>query len=131
MLALYRSGRQAEALDAYVAARRRLVDDIGVEPSAELRKLHERILRQDPALRLPPPPLATGENGRVQPVERSPRTPRAGPLMIAADPAAVAAVAVLALTRLIGPDDLPGIAEGAVGVIDAESAAVVTQYRFG
>ena len=53
MLALYRSGRQSEALDAYVAARRRLVEDVGIEPGAELRELHARILTQDPALRSP------------------------------------------------------------------------------
>jgi DNA-binding SARP family transcriptional activator len=50
MLALYRSGRQAEALDAYQAARRELVDELGIEPGRELRELHQRILNQDPAL---------------------------------------------------------------------------------
>jgi peptide/nickel transport system substrate-binding protein len=131
MLALYRSGRQAEALEAYVAARRRLVDDIGVEPSAELRELHERILRQDPALRLPSHPTTSGENGRAPPAERIPRTPRARPLMIAAGVAAGVAVVVFALSRLLGPDHLPGITEGWVGVIDAEAAAVTTQYHVG
>jgi WD40 repeat protein/DNA-binding SARP family transcriptional activator len=53
MLALYRSGRQAEALDAYRAARSVLVEEIGVEPGPELRELHEAILRQDPGLELP------------------------------------------------------------------------------
>ena len=50
MLALYRCGRQAEALDAYQDARRALVDELGIEPSRELRELHQRILNQDPAL---------------------------------------------------------------------------------
>ena len=50
MLALYRSGRQAEALEAYRAARRRLVEDIGIEPGPELRELQRRILAQDAAL---------------------------------------------------------------------------------
>ena len=50
MLALYRSGRQAEALDAYRRARATLVEHIGVEPGPELRRLHEAILRQDPLL---------------------------------------------------------------------------------
>ena len=54
MLALYRSGRQAEALDAYQAARRALVDELGIEPGRELRELHQRILNQDPALDLSP-----------------------------------------------------------------------------
>ena len=50
MLALYRSGRQAEALAAYRDARTALVEAIGVEPGPELRQLHEAILRQDPRL---------------------------------------------------------------------------------
>ncbi|HEX6713595.1 MAG TPA: BTAD domain-containing putative transcriptional regulator, partial [Thermoleophilaceae bacterium] len=50
MLALYRSGRQAEALEAYRAARATLVEQIGVEPGPELRRMQEAILRQDPSL---------------------------------------------------------------------------------
>jgi predicted ATPase/DNA-binding SARP family transcriptional activator len=50
MLALYRTGRQADALIAYRAARSALVDDLGIEPSVELRQLHEAILAQDGAL---------------------------------------------------------------------------------
>jgi WD40 repeat protein/DNA-binding SARP family transcriptional activator/energy-coupling factor transporter ATP-binding protein EcfA2 len=60
MLALYRGGRQAEAAEAFHEARRVLVDDLGIEPSAELRALHTRILRQDPSLvpsAAPPPAL--------------------------------------------------------------------------
>jgi YVTN family beta-propeller protein len=52
MLALYRSGRQAEALAAYRDARRALRDELGLEPSAELRELERRILAQDEALAL-------------------------------------------------------------------------------
>ena len=50
MVALYRSGRQAEALDAYADARRALVEELGIEPGRELRDLQQGILRQDPAL---------------------------------------------------------------------------------
>ena len=50
MVALYRTGRQAEALAAYRAARSALVDELGIEPSVELRQLHEAILAQDRAL---------------------------------------------------------------------------------
>ena len=56
MLALYRCGRQAEALEAYRTARRTLVEEIGVEPGAELRVLHDAILAQDPALDAPAGP---------------------------------------------------------------------------
>ena len=50
MLALYRCGRQSEALEAYAAARRVLVDEMGIEPGPQLRDLHAAILRQDEAL---------------------------------------------------------------------------------
>jgi DNA-binding SARP family transcriptional activator len=55
MLALYRSERQADALETYRRARSALVEQIGVEPGPELRNLHEAILRQDPALEAPAP----------------------------------------------------------------------------
>ena len=50
MLALYRCGRQAEALETYLGARRTLVEEIGVEPGPELRGLHDAMLRQDRSL---------------------------------------------------------------------------------
>jgi predicted ATPase/DNA-binding SARP family transcriptional activator len=50
MIALYRSNRQAEALQAYQAARRTLTDELGIEPGRDLRELQHRILDQDPAL---------------------------------------------------------------------------------
>lgn len=53
MLALYRSGRQAEALDAFLDARRALVEELGIEPGRELRELHQAILAQDPGLDRP------------------------------------------------------------------------------
>jgi predicted ATPase/DNA-binding SARP family transcriptional activator len=52
MLALYRSGRQAEALEAFQEARRTLVDELGIEVGPELRELERAILLQDPSLDL-------------------------------------------------------------------------------
>ena len=59
MTALYRDGRQAEALAAYRAARERLIDEIGIEPGPELRALEARILAQDPALAVHDTPTAS------------------------------------------------------------------------
>ncbi len=53
MLALYRAGRQAEALDAYQLARQTLVEDLGIEPSEALQRLQRGILAHDPALEIP------------------------------------------------------------------------------
>jgi DNA-binding SARP family transcriptional activator len=58
MLALYRSGRQAEALDAYRQARETLVGELGIEPSPELQRLEQSILRHDPELNLAEEPGA-------------------------------------------------------------------------
>jgi predicted ATPase/DNA-binding SARP family transcriptional activator len=59
MTALYRSGRQAEALDAYQDARRVLVDELGIEPRAALQELERAILRHDPALDVSPKTIST------------------------------------------------------------------------
>jgi DNA-binding SARP family transcriptional activator len=57
ILSLYRSGRQAEALEAYRASRRALVDELGIEPGHPLQELERSILRQDRSLDLEPPRL--------------------------------------------------------------------------
>jgi DNA-binding SARP family transcriptional activator len=64
MLALYRSGRQAEALGSYREAWRSLDEELGIQPSPELRRLEQRILAQDPALApTPRRPLARPDAG--------------------------------------------------------------------
>ncbi len=52
MLALYRSGRQADALGAFRGARRTLINELGIEPSVGLQRLEQAVLAQDPALEL-------------------------------------------------------------------------------
>jgi DNA-binding SARP family transcriptional activator/pimeloyl-ACP methyl ester carboxylesterase len=78
LLALYRAGRQPDALAAYQAYRSRLDTDLGLEPSARLKELERRILRQDPELDLG----ASGTGGARAPVHDV-RYVRSGDLSIA------------------------------------------------
>lgn len=66
MVALYRCGRQAEALAAYAVLASRLAEELGIDPGSELRRLHEAVLREDPSLATPTPPL-TPASGAVTP----------------------------------------------------------------
>ena len=70
MLALYRAGRQAEALEAYRLGRETLVDRLGIDPGPELRHLERAILEHDPELLLCSPEPATAADGQQKP--RSP-----------------------------------------------------------
>lgn len=60
MLALYRAGRQTDALRAYGLARSTLIDEVGVEPGPELQRLERMILDQDPSLLRTPEPATAG-----------------------------------------------------------------------
>ena len=76
MVALYRSGRQAEALEAYAAARSRLADELGLDPGPELQALGQSVLRQDPELlgetEQPAPSAAGPREGRAPAPHRPP-----------------------------------------------------------
>jgi DNA-binding SARP family transcriptional activator/Flp pilus assembly protein TadD len=83
MVARYRSGRQAEALEAYQQLRRRLVDELGIEPGPELSRLHRAVLRHDPELQ---PPGAMAGGGTAQaPVTAPGHGPVAPPTQLPAD----------------------------------------------
>lgn len=137
MLALYRSGRQAEALETYITARRRLIDEVGVEPGAELHEVHERILRHDPALRgRTTAGDASAPAADTVPSRDEPRVPpepagrgRRRPVLIVAAVVAVASVAAFLALRLTGTDRSADIAAGAVGVVDAGTRTVTRQLR--
>src|SRR5262249_10573361 len=70
MLALYRSGRQAEALDTYQQTRRRLVEELRLGPGEGLKRLQRRVLEQDPALGGPEPPERTSTSSRASRLRR-------------------------------------------------------------
>jgi len=72
MLALYRAGRQVEALAAYRRLREQLVTELGIEPSPPLQRLHQQILAADPALDPPVRPTTRPANGPAAGVEPPP-----------------------------------------------------------
>jgi YVTN family beta-propeller protein len=113
MLALYRSGRQAEALDAYRRARQTLVSQLGIEPGPELRDLERRILAHDPTL---------GRGPRVPtPLRRSANARLALVLMALA----AIGVVVTALLLLGGGSDRTAVPADSVAIIDLRRNAVV------
>ena len=121
MLALYRSGRQADALAAYRDARHALVEDLGIEPSPALAELERRILRQEPGLELPSPGPPDPRGGR-----RAKGSRRRSVLAVTAASmvAALAAALALALSEDTAgpPTSLP---PNSVGRIDAESNRIL------
>ena len=123
MLALYRAGRQADALNAYREARSVLVDQAGVEPGAELRRLQEAILAQDPTLEFAAPTPA-------EPAARPP--PRRVALVLAiAALLLFAGIVAFGISRVTQPDSLSGIREDHVGLIDPDGGRITDEYRVG
>ena len=128
MLALYRSGRQADALEVYRNIRSRLDGELGLEPSQELRDLESAILRHDASLAVPP--VTETESPRVREVgEPGPAVTPAGRsrLRIAALVVAAALLVVLAYLGidLVRDDPVPvTVPPNSVAVIDASSNRV-------
>jgi len=122
MLALYRAGRQSEALAAYRDARAGLVEEIGVEPGAELQRLHEQMLAHDPALDLP----ATAE-----PESRAPPRRRSRALLIGAAALVLAGITAFGVIRVLEPDTVSGIDEDTIGLIDPDGGRITAQYSVG
>jgi len=119
MLVLYRSGRQADALESYRRARRTLVDELGIEPGRELRRLEQAILTQDPAL---DPPL-------VRVGRRSAGRRRAALAFAAA--IALAVATVVAAVSMNASGGSVAVRPDSVAVIDAESGRVVADVPVG
>src|SRR5215208_1980342 len=119
MLALYRSQRQAEALEVYRALRARLSDELGLEPGESLRQLESAILRQDPALAAQPrdasPPQVSAEPNAMPPDgERRPVT------VLFAD-----LVGSTALGQRLPPDEVKTL----IGECVTQMSKAVEEYR--
>lgn len=125
MVALYRCGRQAEALQAYQDVRARLGDELGVDPGPELARLHTAILQHDPALDLPARPPVRTEAPSAPPIE--PRGSRRALVVVLGAIAVLAAVVgVLVLVPRDRTEPTPGLAVGpnTLVSVDAESGEV-------
>jgi DNA-binding SARP family transcriptional activator len=102
MLALYRSGRQAEALGAFRSARKELVDQLGIEPGAALQELERAMLRQDPSLEA----AAVAAGHRRRSILVVPSGPSAlDPLLSLAEPLAQRPPRELIIAGLLGPGE--------------------------
>jgi YVTN family beta-propeller protein len=110
MIALYRSGRQADALALYRQTRSLFVDELGIEPSKALQELEQAMLRQDEALNVYDRGPRPAEPGRAT-LRPHPRAKRKAPLLVAAACAAAAATLLVSLPHSAGsasvaPDSL-------------------------
>ena len=126
MLALYRSGRQSEALERYRNARRSLVEELGLEPGRALQELERAMLAQDPTLDGPSTRHATrGARSRGRGVGR-------GGLLLAAGGALLLAAAIAAaVVALTGGSRGRTVAANSVAVIDPEANRVVAHISVG
>src|SRR6185437_15874898 len=114
--ALARAGRQAEALEAYQAARRVLVEELGIEPGPHLQRLHQQVLDGDPALAAPP-----GSAG----------APRAAAALASASASAGTAGTARpgGPARLAGPGRVPRQLPGAVAQFTGRAAELAALSR--
>ncbi len=110
MLALYRSGRQAEALARYREARRKLIDELGIEPGRELQEMERAILTQDPELGGPRRRARSAASSR-----------RVGPLLALAGVLLLAG-AVAATLKLLGGKD----GSAALATASSDSVALIS-----
>jgi YVTN family beta-propeller protein len=130
MLALYRSGRQAEALHAYQETRHTLVEELGIEPGQALQRLHTRMLQQDPSLELVVPPE---EPERPPADRRRPQRTQARLLVVGGVLLLIAALTALGVSVFSGSDSasLASVAGNSVARIDTDANETVGQIAVG
>ncbi len=122
MLALYRTGRQADALDVYRQGKRMLAEELGLDPDPALQELERAILNHDPALTQTRAPAGPASRRRGR-----------GPLLLAGSAAVLLAVAVGVAAELRGGGSagLGSLAPNSVGVIDPSSNRIVAEVPVG
>jgi YVTN family beta-propeller protein len=126
MLALYRSARQADALDVYRTVRRRLSDELGLQPGQELRDLEAAILRQDEALAAP---AVAREHRVAEAAPTEPKPPAAPPrgrrrLALGSVLALLAVAAVAVAVLLLRDPAQVDVPPNSVAVIDVDTNRV-------
>ncbi len=137
MLALYRSGRQAEALDAYRRTRETLVETLGIEPNPALHELERAILAQDPALDVRRPTAARGGSVELETVVLvlPSQDDRLDNLLAVAEPLAKTPPRELIVARLVEDENDVASAASAVNArrpslqVAARTAAFTTTDR--
>ena len=125
MLALYRSGRQADALQAYRDARHELLDGLGLEPGRDLQELERAILAHDPALDPPTRPTARGSPATAK------RRMRGDVLIAAGGALLLAGVAAVAVKLDSSGSPTVRVAPNSVAAIDVRSGRVVAAASVG
>jgi YVTN family beta-propeller protein len=138
MLALYRCGRQADALETYKALRLHLRDELGLDPSPALQRLEQAILRQHPKLELPARSVAH-EDGRppvepTSPKRRRPSINRWRPALVAVGVAGLLVAAVAGVIVVFSGNSDPslkGVDANAIGILDPKTGKIAGEVFLG